>query len=105
MEFCFVGDFVYINNINKLQYEENKRNRSCITGDNLCTDCRQHLSRWIILPSTSKSTGTNSKQELLEQEKGNCIPQRVTKSVTESISENVKTWVYKRLGLFYYPSV
>jgi hypothetical protein len=105
MEFCFVGDIVYINTINKSHYEKDKQNWSCITGNNLCTDRRQHLPRWLFLPSTSKSSRRNRKQELLKQEKGCSFPQRIENSVTDSTTEEVKTWVCERLGLFYVPSV
>jgi hypothetical protein len=104
MEFCFVHNFVYINIINKIYHEKNKQEWSCITGDNLRTDCRQHLPRWLFLPCTSKSPGTNRKQELLEQEKGHSIQERTTEFVTVVIPEEVKTWMLKRLGLFYFPS-
>jgi hypothetical protein len=105
MGFGIIKDFVYNLYINKSHYEEDKQNWSCITGDNLCTDRRQHLPRWLFLPRTSKSSGRNCEQELLKQEKGNCLPQRTTESVTVLQPEEVKTWVCKRLGLFYFPSV
>ena len=104
MKFGFVCNFVYINVINKLHYEENKQKWSCITGDNLRADRRQHLPRWLFLPCTSKSTGTNRKQELLKQEKGNCIQEPITEFITNVLPEEVKTWMIKRLGLFYFPS-
>ena len=103
MGFGINGNFVYTLYINKSHYEEDKQNWSCITGDNLCTDRRQHLPRWFILPCTSKSSRRNCKQELLKQEKGNRLPQRIEKRVTELLPTEVKAWVCKRLGLFYVP--
>ena len=105
MKFGIVDELVYIIGINKSHYEKDKQNRSCITGDNLRTDCRQHLPRWLFVPCTRKSTGGNCKQEFLKQEKGSCIPQRVAEGIIELIPEEVKTWVCKRLGLFYFPTV
>jgi hypothetical protein len=105
MGFGINGNFVYINTINKSHYEEDKQNWSCITGDNLCSDRRQHLPRWVLLSSTSKSTRANRKQELLKQEKGNCIPQRVAEGLIKILPKEVKVWVCKRLDLFYFPSV
>jgi hypothetical protein len=91
MVFGIVMDFVYINIINKLQHEEDKQKWSCITGDYLCTDRRQHLSRWLFLQSTCKSSGTDRKQELLEQEKGYRVPQSVTEFLTDVLPGEVKT--------------
>jgi hypothetical protein len=105
MGFGINGNFVYTLYINKSHYEKDKQDRSCITGDNLCTDRRQHLPRWLFLPRTSKSARRNCKQELLKQEKGNCLPQRIAKSVTEPLLKEGKAWVCKRLGLFLCPSV
>ena len=105
MRFGINGNFVYIITINKSHHEKDKQNWSCITGDNLCANRRQHLPRWFILPRTSKSARGNCKQELLKQEKGNCLPQRVEKRVSVLQPEEVKTWVCERLGLFYAPSV
>jgi hypothetical protein len=105
MEFGINGNFVYTLYINKSHYEEDKQNWSCITGDNLCADRRQHLPRWLFLPRTSKSSGRDCKQEFLKQEKSCSIPQRIVKRVTEELPEEVKAWVCKRLGLFYAPSV
>ena len=104
MEFGIVEDLVYTLYINKSDYEKNKH-WSCNTGNYLRADLRQHLPRWVFLPCTSKSSGRDSKQKFLKQEKGCSFPQRIAKRVIEDLPEEGKAWVCKRLGLFYVPSV
>jgi hypothetical protein len=99
MKFCFVWDFVYINSINKLYYED-KNNRT----EHLRSNLRQHLSRWLFLPCTSKSSGGNNQQELLKNEEGRCLQKQTEEILIDVLPEEVKTWMLKRLGLFYLPS-
>ena len=105
MEFGIEDNFVYTLYINKSDYEKDKQNWSCITGDNLCTDLGQHLPRWLFLQSTCKSSGRDCEQKLSKQKKGCSVPQRIAKRVIEELPEKGKAWVCKRLGLFYVPSV
>ena len=77
MKFCFVGDFVYINSINKFYYED-KNNRT----EHLRSNLRQHLSRWLFLPCTGKSSGGNNQQELLKNEEGRCLQKQTEGSVS-----------------------
>ena len=101
MEFGIVEDLVYTLYINKSDYEKDKQNWSCNTGNYLCTDLRQHLPRWLFLQSTCKSSGRDCEQKLSKQKKGCSIPQRIAKRVIEELPEEGKAWVHKRAWAFF----
>ena len=81
MQFGISNNFVYTLYINKSNYEKDKR--LVKAGNNLRTNLRQHLPRWLFLPCTCKSSGRDSKQKFLKQEKGCGFPQRIAKRVIE----------------------
>ena len=106
MGFGIANNFVYTLYINKSDYEKDKQNWSCNTGNYLRSDLRQHLPRWVFLPCTSKSSGRDSKQKFLKQEKGCSFPQRIAKRVIKDFLKRGQGLGVKALGPFFYvPSV
>jgi len=101
MGFGIANNFVYTLYINKSDYEKDKQNWSCNTGNYLRSDLRQHLPRWVFLPCTSKSSGRDSKQKFLKQEKGCSIPQRITKRVIKDFLKRGQGLGVKALGPFF----
>ena len=101
MGFGIANNFVYTLYINKSDYEKDKQNWSCNTGNYLRSDLRQHLPRWVFLPCTSKSSGRDCEQKLSKQKKGCSIPQRIAKRVIKDFLKRGQGLGVKALGPFF----